>query len=110
MIVVVVPLRVPLKIESPIGLGVGVIVLLPITILGTAAEGKTVVDGALVLDPGEAEMIGIDCWNGALVMSTLYVAINTRYWSNGFDRPRTANHQRMKACTLIPTSGTIARR
>ena len=52
--------------ESPIGLGVGVIVLLPITILGTAAEGKTVVDGALVVDPGEAEENGMDCWNGCV--------------------------------------------
>ena len=58
---VVVPVRVPLYIESPIGFGVGVIVLLPITILGTAAEGKTVVDGALVVDPGDAEENGIDC-------------------------------------------------
>lgn len=75
MTVVVVPLRVPVKIESPIGFGVGVMVLLPITILGTAAEGKTVVDGAPVVDPGEAEMIGIDCCNGALVMNTFYVAM-----------------------------------
>ena len=73
--VVVLPLRVPLKIESAIGFGVGVIVLLPMTILGTAAEGKTVVDGAPVVDPGEAEMIGTDCCNGALVISTLYVIL-----------------------------------
>lgn len=70
MTVVVVPLRVPVKIESPMGFGVGVMVLLPITILGTAAEGKTVVDGAPVVDPGEAEMIGIDCCDGALVMNS----------------------------------------
>ena len=59
--VVVVPLRIPLKIGSAIGFGVGVIVLLPITILGTAADGKTVVDGAPVVDPGEAVINGIDC-------------------------------------------------
>lgn len=64
--VVVVPLRVPLKIESLTGFGVGVIVLLPITILGTAAEGKTVVDGALVVDPGEGEINGTDCCNGGV--------------------------------------------
>ena len=46
---------------SPIGFGVGVIVLLPITIFGTAAEGKIVVAGALVVDPGDAEDNGIDC-------------------------------------------------
>ena len=72
----VAPVRVPLKIESAIGFGVGVIVVLPMTILGTAAEGKTVVAGAPVVDPGEAEMIGTDCCNGPLVISTLYVVIH----------------------------------
>ena len=64
-----------MKIGSPMGFGVGVMVLFPITILGTAAEGKIVVDGAPLVDPGEAEMIGTDCCDKALVMNTLYVAI-----------------------------------
>ena len=58
---VVVPVvTLPLNIERAIGFGVGVTVLLPMTILGAAAEGKTVVDGVLVVDSAVVA-IGTDC-------------------------------------------------
>ena len=60
-IIVVVPGKTPVKRESPMGFGVGVMVVLAMTILGTPAEGKKVVVGGLVVDPGEADIMGTDC-------------------------------------------------
>lgn len=42
------------------GLGVGVIVLLPTTIRGTAAEGNVMFDGMVVVSEAEADA-GTDC-------------------------------------------------
>ena len=60
--IVVVPVRLPLNMGRPMGLGVGVMVLLPTTMIGAAAEGKFVMDGVFVVDPAVV-MIGMDCWN-----------------------------------------------
>lgn len=42
-------------------MGVGVIVVLPITIKGTAAEGKVTFDGMVVVSEAEADA-GTDCY------------------------------------------------
>ena len=49
----------PVKTGRPMGLAVGVMVLLPMTIFGIAAEGKTL----LVMGPADV-LAGVDCLRG----------------------------------------------